>query len=156
MMVEVGGSGDLQRALEAQVVEELRRQNEDLRLQVAALQTASTKMKAAKKTAEPALEKSPKMFTPMEVTGDARRTPGGTQVPRGTPPDVDMNNGSRAAAELPPVLLWPIEPSMPGKRTHDESFWKIFESGQTVWKNYDVNKPYQGETVGAGGGSGPV
>ena len=37
---------------------------------------------------------------------------------------------------------------VPGKRAHDESFWKIFEAGQTVWKNYEDNKPYQEVTVG--------
>ena len=94
--------GDLQRALEAQVVEELRRQNEDLRLRVAALQTASTKMKAVKKPAQPVLEKFPEMFTPMEMVSGTRRTPGGTQVPPGTPPDVDedMDEGSKVATEL--------------------------------------------------------
>ena len=107
-----GGSGDLQRALEAQVVEEIRRQNEELRQQVALLQSAaSIRKKTVKKAADATSVRSPEMFTPMDAPGEAvRHTPGGTRVPPATPPEVDGNvdGGVRTLTDLPPVPPWPL------------------------------------------------
>ena len=151
---------NLQRALKAQVVEELRRQNEELRQQVALLQSAtSIKNEAVKKATDATPVKSPEIFTPMEGPGETvRHICGGARVPPGTLPKVDenMDGGARTLADLPPVPPWPLEPTGQTKRAHDESFWKIFESGLTVWEEYDRNRPYQGEPVGSGVNNGAV
>ena len=120
---------------------------------------ASIKDETVKKAADATPVRSPEMFTPMEGPGETvRHTPGGTRVPPGTPPEVDenMDGGARNLAGLPPVPPWPLEPTGQTKRAHDESFWKIFESGLTVWKEYHRNRPYQGEPVGSGASSGAV
>ena len=125
------GRGDgLLRALELEMVEELRRQNEALRLELKdvkhQLQQQST---AAERTPCP---KTPTtaMFTPMELPGDRRRhTPGGTRVPEGTPPDDRVANQTRDLPELPP---WPWMEKESGKRTHGDSTWTVWTRPQGV------------------------
>ena len=99
----LGRDDDLQRAIELQVVEELRRQNEELRNEVRALNEKIARGQRHRDRTPGPKTPTTAMLTPMEQPVQVRRTPGGTQVPPGTPPQtLDEPRG-----ELPEIPPWP-------------------------------------------------
>ena len=95
--------GDLQREMERQVVEELRRQNEELRNEVRALNKKIAQGHNHRSQTPAPKTPTTAMFTPMEQPLQVRRTPGGTQVPPGTPPPTS----EELRSELPEIPPWP-------------------------------------------------
>ena len=81
----LGRDDDLQRAIELQVVEELPKQNEELRNEVKALNEKIARGQCHRDRTPGPKTPTTAMFTPMEQPVQVIRTPGGTQVPPGTP-----------------------------------------------------------------------
>ena len=116
----LGRDDDLQRAIELQVVEELRKQNEELRNEVKALNEKIAQGQYHRGQTPTPRTPTTAMFTPMEQPAQVRRTPGGTQVPPGTPPQTL----EEPRGELPEIPPWP---------------WSKFEHGRSAeeWSNWE-------------------
>ena len=101
------------------MVEELHKQNELLRQELDEMKRARSKTPVpVERTPNP---KTPTtvMFTPLEPPVEpCRSTPGGTQVPPGTPPN-EQGGKMHDLPDLPP-WLWAKHA---GKRPHAESVW---------------------------------
>ena len=100
------------------MVEELRRQNEELRNEVKALKI--TRGQCHQDRTPGPKTPTTAMFTPMEQPVHLRRTPGGTQVPPGTPPQtLDEPRG-----ELPEIPPWPWSKFEQGRSAGEWSSWE--------------------------------
>ena len=114
---------DLQRMLEREVVQKLHEENLALKQQVAGMMKERGKGQGSNMESSSWSEvtatdgKDIRMDTPRRLSGDGGRgvqdrrryTPGGTQVPLGTPPDDNMNGQNHPGDRCPPVPLWPWE-----------------------------------------------
>ena len=116
----LGRDDDLQRAMELQVVEELRRQNEELRNEVRALNEKIAQGQNHRGQTPTPRTPTTAMFTPMEQPMQVRRTPGGTQVPPGTPPQTS----EEPRGELPEVPPWPWSKFEHGCSAEEWSSWE--------------------------------
>ena len=114
---------DLQRMLEREVVQKLHEENLALKQQVAGMMKERGKGQGSNMESSSWSEvtatdgKDIRMDTPRRLSGDGGRgvqdrrryTPGGTQVPLGTPPDDNMNGQNHPGDRCPPVPPWPWE-----------------------------------------------
>ena len=121
-------------------MEDLQRQNKILRRELKKARLGSEK-KANEVKEEP---RSPmtEMFTPMKLDPN-RRTPGGTQVPPGSPPVEGETSGNH---RLPQVLPWPW--TSVGQELQGSSLEQVLSPGPMVWKRYDPEDREQREQHG--------
>ena len=110
----LGRDDDLQRAIELQVVEELRKQNEELRNEVKALNEKIAQGQCHRDQTPGPKTPTTAMFTPMEQPVQVRRTPGGTP-----PQTLEEPRG-----ELPEIPPWPWSKFEHGCSAEEWSSWE--------------------------------